>query len=79
MPYARLVWWEHVIAGPDCVFFQSTLNPWLHPTVVWAKLRVLAEGTALAAKRLWSRTRQRPQRRVTALARSAGHAWISRS
>jgi hypothetical protein len=28
----------------------------VHPTVVWAKFAALAEGAALATKRLWERS-----------------------
>lgn len=55
--YARLVGRENVIAGTDCGFSQGALNPRLHPTIVWAKLRALSEGAAIATQRLWSRTR----------------------
>ena len=51
---ARLVGRENVIAGTDCGFSQGAFNPRLHPTIVWAKLRTLAEGAELATKQLWS-------------------------
>jgi 5-methyltetrahydropteroyltriglutamate--homocysteine methyltransferase len=53
--YARLVGRENVIAGADCGFSsQASYTPDVHPTVVWAKFQALAEGAALATKRLWS-------------------------
>ena len=52
--YARLVGRENVIAGTDCGFSsQATYNPEVHPTVVWAKFRAMAEGARLATKELW--------------------------
>jgi 5-methyltetrahydropteroyltriglutamate--homocysteine methyltransferase len=53
--FARLVGRENVIAGADCGFSsQASYTPDVHPTVVWAKFQALAEGAALATKRLWS-------------------------
>ncbi len=52
--YAKLVGRENVIAGADCGFSsQATYHPEVHPTVVWAKFRALAEGARLATKQLW--------------------------
>jgi 5-methyltetrahydropteroyltriglutamate--homocysteine methyltransferase len=52
--FARLVGRENVIAGTDCGFSsQATYNPEIHPTVVWAKFRAMAEGARLATGRLW--------------------------
>src|SRR5438445_1368234 len=52
--YAGLVGRENVIAGSDCGFSsQATPNPEVHPDVVWAKFRALAEGASLATKALW--------------------------
>jgi 5-methyltetrahydropteroyltriglutamate--homocysteine methyltransferase len=53
MNFASLVGQENVIAGTDCGFSQWALNPRLHPSIVWAKLRSLAEGAKLASKQLW--------------------------
>src|SRR5919109_2343590 len=55
MTYARLVGKENVIAGTDCGFSQGAFTPRLHPSIMWAKLRALAEGATLATTRLWSR------------------------
>ncbi|HEY3058202.1 MAG TPA: methionine synthase, partial [Chloroflexota bacterium] len=52
--YAGLVGRENVIAGADCGFSsQATFTPEVHPSVVWAKFRALAEGAQLASQRLW--------------------------
>jgi 5-methyltetrahydropteroyltriglutamate--homocysteine methyltransferase len=52
--YARLVGRENVIAGTDCGFSsQATYQPEIHPTVVWAKFRAMAEGARLASRQLW--------------------------
>jgi 5-methyltetrahydropteroyltriglutamate--homocysteine methyltransferase len=52
--FAKLVGRENVIAGSDCGFSsQATYNPEVHPTVVWAKFRAMAEGARLATKQLW--------------------------
>jgi 5-methyltetrahydropteroyltriglutamate--homocysteine methyltransferase len=52
--FANLVGRENVIAGADCGFSsQATYNPEVHPTVVWAKFRAMAEGARLATKQLW--------------------------
>jgi 5-methyltetrahydropteroyltriglutamate--homocysteine methyltransferase len=51
--FARLVGRENVIAGTDCGFSQGSLNPRVHSTIMWAKLRTLREGADLASKQLW--------------------------
>jgi 5-methyltetrahydropteroyltriglutamate--homocysteine methyltransferase len=52
--YAGLVGRENVIASADCGFSsRATFAPEVHPTVVWAKFAALAEGAAIASKRLW--------------------------
>jgi len=53
--YARLVGRENVMAGTDCGFSQGAFTPRVHASIMWAKLRALAEGAALASKQLWSR------------------------
>jgi 5-methyltetrahydropteroyltriglutamate--homocysteine methyltransferase len=50
---ANLVGRENVIAGTDCGFAQSVFGPKIHPDLVWAKFRSLAEGAGLATKELW--------------------------
>jgi 5-methyltetrahydropteroyltriglutamate--homocysteine methyltransferase len=52
--YAKLVGRENVIAGSDCGFSsQATYNPEVHPSVVWAKFKAMAEGARLATQQLW--------------------------
>ncbi len=52
--FARLVGRENVIAGTDCGFSsQATYSPEIHPTVMWAKFRAMAEGARLATAQLW--------------------------
>jgi 5-methyltetrahydropteroyltriglutamate--homocysteine methyltransferase len=52
--YAGIVGRENVIAGTDCGFGTgATVNPRVHPEVVLAKFRSLAEGARIASKRLW--------------------------
>ncbi len=54
--FARLVGRENVIAGADCGFSsQATYQPEIHPSVVWAKFRAMAEGARLASVELWGR------------------------
>jgi 5-methyltetrahydropteroyltriglutamate--homocysteine methyltransferase len=52
--YARIVGRENVIAGTDCGFGTSAGRSAVHPEIVWPKLAALAEGAALASRRLWS-------------------------
>ena len=53
--YTRLVGRENVIAGGDCGFAATArLEPEIHPTVAWAKLRSLVAGARLATQQLWS-------------------------
>jgi 5-methyltetrahydropteroyltriglutamate--homocysteine methyltransferase len=51
--YARLVGRENVIAGVDCGFAQGLATARVHPSIMWEKLRMLAEGARLASQRLW--------------------------
>jgi 5-methyltetrahydropteroyltriglutamate--homocysteine methyltransferase len=52
--FAKLVGRENVIGGSDCGFSsQATFTPEVHPTVVWAKFKALAEGAAIATRQLW--------------------------
>jgi 5-methyltetrahydropteroyltriglutamate--homocysteine methyltransferase len=46
--FAKLVGRENVVAGTDC-----GLGGRVHPEIAWAKLKTLAEGAALATKRLF--------------------------
>ena len=52
--YANLVVRENVIAGVDCGFGTgASANPRVHPEIVMAKFRTLAEGAAIASQQLW--------------------------
>ena len=52
--YANLVGRENVIAGVDCGFGTgASANPRIHPELVWAKFRTLAEGARRASAKLW--------------------------
>jgi 5-methyltetrahydropteroyltriglutamate--homocysteine methyltransferase len=53
MRYARIVGRENVIAGVDCGFAQGLATARVHPSIVWEKFRMLAEGAGLASQRLW--------------------------
>ncbi len=44
-----------VIAGTDCGFATAAGDSFVAPDVVWAKLRALADGAALASERLWDK------------------------
>ena len=46
--FADLVGRERVIASTDC-----GLGGRIHPDIAWAKLEALAQGAALASRRLW--------------------------
>jgi 5-methyltetrahydropteroyltriglutamate--homocysteine methyltransferase len=52
--YANLVGRENVIAGVDCGFGTgASANPRIHPEIIWAKFRTLAEGARRASAKLW--------------------------
>ena len=50
--YARLVGRDRVMAGVDCGFSIHVGMQGIDPDVAWAKLSALAEGAAIATKRL---------------------------
>lgn len=52
--YASAVGRERIVAGTDCGFSQGWTMQRVHEEVQWAKLRALAEGAALASKKLWN-------------------------
>jgi len=53
--FANLVGRENVIAGADCGFSsQATYHTEVHPTVVWAKFKAMAEGARTATRQLWN-------------------------
>lgn len=52
--YADIVGRERVIAGADCGFSTvAAADTRVAPSIVWAKFRALADGAAIASKRLW--------------------------
>lgn len=51
--YANIIGRERVIAGTDCGFSTFAGFGVVDPSIVWAKLKTLAEGAALASERLW--------------------------
>ncbi|HEX5141387.1 MAG TPA: cobalamin-independent methionine synthase II family protein [Dehalococcoidia bacterium] len=53
--YASVLGKENVIAGTDCGFSQGWNMIRVHPEVQWAKLKALADGAALASKKLWGK------------------------
>jgi 5-methyltetrahydropteroyltriglutamate--homocysteine methyltransferase len=53
--YAEVVDRERLIAGVDCGFGTAVrAEPTVVDSIVWAKLRALSEGAAIASKKLWS-------------------------
>ena len=53
--YADLLGRERVIAGSDCGFGTFAGFGPVDPDVTYLKLRSLAEGAAIASRRLWGR------------------------
>jgi 5-methyltetrahydropteroyltriglutamate--homocysteine methyltransferase len=52
--YADIVGRERVIAGVDCGFGTAVrADPMIADSIVWAKLKSLAEGAQIASTRLW--------------------------
>jgi 5-methyltetrahydropteroyltriglutamate--homocysteine methyltransferase len=52
--YAQVIDRERLIAGVDCGFGTAVRNdPMVADSIVWAKLRALSEGAAIASKMLW--------------------------
>lgn len=51
--YANIIGRERVIAGTDCGFSTFAGFGVVDPAIVWAKLKTLADGAALASERLW--------------------------
>ena len=52
--YADIVGRERVIAGVDCGFGTAVrTDPIVADSIVWAKLKALGEGAAIASERLW--------------------------
>jgi len=53
--FASLVGCENVMASTDCGFAQSPFGRRVHPSIMWAKLRSMAEGARLATEELWGK------------------------
>ncbi len=53
--FAGLVGKERVIAGSDCGFATFAGSKEVHPSIVWAKLKALADGARLASRELWKK------------------------
>jgi 5-methyltetrahydropteroyltriglutamate--homocysteine methyltransferase len=52
--FAGIIDRERLIAGVDCGFGTAVRSdPMVVDSIVWAKLRALSEGAAIASKRLW--------------------------
>ena len=43
------------MGGTDCGFAQSPLARRVHPSIMWAKLKSLAEGARIATEMLWGK------------------------
>jgi 5-methyltetrahydropteroyltriglutamate--homocysteine methyltransferase len=54
--FANMIGRENVIAGADCGFATFAGSNEVHPSIVWAKFKVLAEGARLASEQLWGRS-----------------------
>jgi 5-methyltetrahydropteroyltriglutamate--homocysteine methyltransferase len=52
---AEIVGKENVMGGTDCGFAQSPFAQRVHPSIMWAKLKSLAEGARIATQELWGR------------------------
>jgi 5-methyltetrahydropteroyltriglutamate--homocysteine methyltransferase len=52
--FADVVGRERLIAGADCGFASFAGSKEVHPSIVWAKFKSLAEGARLATRRLWA-------------------------
>jgi 5-methyltetrahydropteroyltriglutamate--homocysteine methyltransferase len=53
--YADIVGRERVMAGADCGFGTFAAFGAVHPPIAYAKLQAMAEGAAIASRRLWGR------------------------
>ncbi len=51
--FAGAVGRENVIAGSDCGFATFAGSKEVHPSIVWAKFKALADGARMASKELW--------------------------
>jgi 5-methyltetrahydropteroyltriglutamate--homocysteine methyltransferase len=69
--YAKVVGRENVIAGSDCGFATFAGSKEIHPSIVWAKMKALADGAKLASKELWARAPERRAKRTVKRSRAA--------
>jgi 5-methyltetrahydropteroyltriglutamate--homocysteine methyltransferase len=51
----KIVGRENVMGGTDCGFAQSPFARRVHPSIMWAKLKSLAEGARIATQMLWGK------------------------
>jgi 5-methyltetrahydropteroyltriglutamate--homocysteine methyltransferase len=51
--YAGIIGRERVMAGTDCGFSTFAGFGVVDPSIVWAKLKTLSDGAAIASERLW--------------------------
>ena len=72
---AKIVGRENVMGGTDCGFAQSPFARRVHPSIMWAKLRALAEGARIATVELWAGGRPRKQRGVRRLKQRLTRLW----
>ena len=59
--YADIVGRDSVMASTDCGFSQSPLAGRVHRSIMWAKLKCLAEGSAIASKNFLARANVQKQ------------------
>jgi 5-methyltetrahydropteroyltriglutamate--homocysteine methyltransferase len=52
---AKIVGRENVMGGTDCGFAQSPFARRVHPSIMWAKLKSIAEGARIASVTLWGK------------------------
>ena len=50
--YARIVGMESIMVGSDCGFATSAQSNTVDPRIAWAKIAAMAEGAAIATRRL---------------------------
>src|SRR6185436_18389141 len=53
--FASVVGRERVIAGADCGFATFAGSNEVHPSIVWAKLNAMVEGSRIASAKLWKK------------------------
>ncbi|HVG50066.1 MAG TPA: cobalamin-independent methionine synthase II family protein [Xanthobacteraceae bacterium] len=53
--FADVVGKENVMASSDCGFAQSPFAQRVHPSIMWAKLKSMAEGARMASEYLWGK------------------------